>query len=344
MKNIKFKVHQRELDSVFQLLGSKENDMTYSFGWALKSSKTFLEKFLLKVGISKDQLVESEILISLQEHKQKTHGFTDIEIVITGKKSAHIIIEAKRGWDLVSQEQIEKYVHAADEYDTLNKKTVIVLTNYDEKRIVSSGLHHGKVGDYNVQYVSWKNVLRLCQNAFKETRGQQEKWVLRDLENYLKGIVVMRDVKSNMVYSCVVTDDTFCSANVTFKDVIDRGFYFHPIGKGYSHVPHNYMAFRYKGLTDKIYYVREVQDFSNYEDAFKLMKWKVDLKSKDETDPHFLYFLDECSIEINPPIRNGKIHAAGTYSNIMLDTLITSGSIGEALRKTKQRLELSHAA
>ena len=31
-------LHNRELNSVFELLGTKENDITYSVGWALAHS------------------------------------------------------------------------------------------------------------------------------------------------------------------------------------------------------------------------------------------------------------------------------------------------------------------
>jgi len=39
-------LHQRQVQSVFNLLGEKENDITFSLGWALSRSPRFLCRFL----------------------------------------------------------------------------------------------------------------------------------------------------------------------------------------------------------------------------------------------------------------------------------------------------------
>src|ERR1700694_4390277 len=39
-------LHNKPIESLFQLLGEDENDITYSIGWALHRSKAFLRLFL----------------------------------------------------------------------------------------------------------------------------------------------------------------------------------------------------------------------------------------------------------------------------------------------------------
>ncbi len=39
-------LHGKRIDSVFQLLGGHENDITYSVGWVLAHSPAFLQAFL----------------------------------------------------------------------------------------------------------------------------------------------------------------------------------------------------------------------------------------------------------------------------------------------------------
>jgi hypothetical protein len=39
-------LHGRKLDTVFDLLGSKENDITYSVGWALAQSPAFCARLM----------------------------------------------------------------------------------------------------------------------------------------------------------------------------------------------------------------------------------------------------------------------------------------------------------
>ncbi|MBU1472082.1 MAG: hypothetical protein KJ723_15525 [candidate division Zixibacteria bacterium] len=42
-------LHGSKLDSVFELLGTKENDITYSLGWALSHSPTLLDGLLAQI-------------------------------------------------------------------------------------------------------------------------------------------------------------------------------------------------------------------------------------------------------------------------------------------------------
>ena len=81
----------REIETVFDLLGHKENDLTYALGWAFACSPALTasvlsDAFGTDVGVAE--------VIALQQHDPLT-GITDIEI---RTKHAHLIIEAKRGW------------------------------------------------------------------------------------------------------------------------------------------------------------------------------------------------------------------------------------------------------
>jgi hypothetical protein len=39
-------LHNKQVESLFQLLGQDENDITYSVGWAMHKSPAFLSEFL----------------------------------------------------------------------------------------------------------------------------------------------------------------------------------------------------------------------------------------------------------------------------------------------------------
>ena len=99
-------LHNRRVESVFSLLGQAENDITFSMGWALSRSPLLLQNFLRKVLRRKHRCDLNQLVVALQEY-QKGSGITDIEIRDAG---LHVIIEAKRGWILPSQEQLQKYL------------------------------------------------------------------------------------------------------------------------------------------------------------------------------------------------------------------------------------------
>ena len=71
-------LYGRKVDSVFQLLGEKENDLTYSVAWALTKSQPFLKSFLDLVTAGNAH--SDDLSISLQQY-EKGAGFTDWGLV-----------------------------------------------------------------------------------------------------------------------------------------------------------------------------------------------------------------------------------------------------------------------
>jgi len=73
------------------LLGDKEDDITYSFGWALASEEA--------------AAADAITALRLQETVPGA-GRTDVEVET---ERAHLILEAKRGWNLPTVEQLAQY-------------------------------------------------------------------------------------------------------------------------------------------------------------------------------------------------------------------------------------------
>jgi len=97
-------LHNRKVNSVFQLLGDNENDISYSVAWALANCPTFLDVFL-RSQINRRTKAKN-VLVRLQQ-AERTRGITDIEIESPG--DFYIIIEAKRGWKLPGLAQLKLY-------------------------------------------------------------------------------------------------------------------------------------------------------------------------------------------------------------------------------------------
>ena len=87
-------IFKDEVTSIFELIGEKENDISYSVGYAFSNCRVFLQKFLEYIKV-KTPYQPDNIIIRLQTH-EKDKGFTDFEIF--QENEFHIIIEAKRGW------------------------------------------------------------------------------------------------------------------------------------------------------------------------------------------------------------------------------------------------------
>jgi len=61
-------LHGNKIESIFELLGDRENDITYSIGWALAKSQAFLHTFVKAARLNVDDI--PELTIQLQEFKQ----------------------------------------------------------------------------------------------------------------------------------------------------------------------------------------------------------------------------------------------------------------------------------
>jgi hypothetical protein len=98
------RLHGSSVDTVFDLLGRNENDMTFALGWGLSRSGAILRRFVERVAPGAD--LEPPIMVELQEHDRADGGFTDIEL---RSADLHVIVEAKRGWDPPSDAQLRRY-------------------------------------------------------------------------------------------------------------------------------------------------------------------------------------------------------------------------------------------
>ena len=87
-------LYGQRVNSVFQLLGEKENDITFSMAGALSKCRTCLDGFLY--GLLEEIPSGEEVTIRLQQY-EKNAGITDIEVE---ERNFFFKIEAKRGWTL----------------------------------------------------------------------------------------------------------------------------------------------------------------------------------------------------------------------------------------------------
>ena len=122
-------LHSRSIKTVFGLLGSDENHMTYSLGWALARSRTFLDSFATLIGIRGG--FSEHVRLRLQEHQSGT-GITDLEFIDPCRH--HIIMEAKRGFTVPSLKQLSKYATRLKKNDDpASRRLLIVLAESDRQ-------------------------------------------------------------------------------------------------------------------------------------------------------------------------------------------------------------------
>lgn len=176
-------LYGRPIGTVFDLLGDKENDITYSLGWALAESEC-LSRALLQDVIPSQQgdLIADSVL--LQEGVPGA-GFTDIEI-LAGDGEVHVVIEAKRGYNLPQPAQLKKYATRSE------PKPTALLVCAEASAAFVDGKLPDVVAGVPVLYRSWREIEALAAIAATVSRRHAEKRLLRDLSRYLKGLMTMQ--------------------------------------------------------------------------------------------------------------------------------------------------------
>lgn len=334
----KLTVHGQKVDTVFELLGSNENAMTYSLGWALTECDIFSQQLAAMLGLNEG--FSDAMHIRLQEYASQK-GFTDIEIVDPGR--VHIVIEAKRGFNIPFSDQLEKYAdRLLASSDTEAKKMLLVLAESDREEQWLAQQVPDHVKQVEVQAISWKQFQNMANDCVRKASKHSEKRLLRQLIEYLEKVTTMQNQTSNLVYVVSVSGDiVFEEVGLSSVDVIEkRQKYFHQVGNRWPIEPPNYIAFRYAGKLQSIHHIESYTVIEDYQKGFNL-------PSPHPTgEKHYLY---ELGPAIRPPKEVRTIDKAKGYTQIQrsarcecfIDLLLTCDSVSEAFAKTKIRLNRS---
>lgn len=321
-----FQLHGREIQSVFQLIGYKENDISYSTAWVLGKCNAML-KILINEVCGIDAIDFEDLEISLQEH-EKGKGITDIEI--NDGKNVYLIIEAKRGWNLPQEEQLKKYSERKTLESSPAKNKIIVTLTECSRDYADRNLGMKEANGIPIKNLSWKNIYEFAEQAYPISSNSEKK-LLRELQLYLRGLMSMQNQTSNEVYVVSLGSGKPDNSQITWIDIVKlHNKYFHPMGgSGWPKEPPNYIAFRYYGKLQSIHHIEDYVIETNMQKIIPEMP-------ATEWGPHFVYTLGPAIIP-SKEIKTGNIYPAGRVW-CHLDLLLTCDTISEARDLTKQRM------
>lgn len=313
-------LHGRPIATVFDLLGKKENDLTYSVGWGVAQSSAFAEHLLADIFPGEEA---GELLaVRLQEFLPGS-GFTDIEVE---SERLAMILEAKRGWNLPSEAQLRQYSRRLEQIEIGRILVVSECTpEFAQPQLAPA------IDGVPVVYRSWKQIVQLAEGCAPSAHA--EKRILRELSTYLRGLMTMQKHTSNAVYVVSLgTGHTDWSGSLTPVEIVtQKNVYFCPIGGGYPKEPPNYLGFRWHG---KLQQIRHVEDYEVFTNPHELLPeipsppkpWKR----------HFLYKLGTPIVPSND-VRTGNLYRAQRVE-AALDLLLTCDTIRDARDQTQARL------
>lgn len=320
----------KEVRSVFELIGTLENDITKSIAWALSRCPLFTKGIieeLFNIDIDPDN-----VRIKYQGY-EKGKGITDLEI--TDDDQFYVIIEAKRGWILPGIDQLTMYSQRQDITKSAASYKAIVSMSECSSEYAEMYLPFKSVNGIGVKHLSWRRIYEIAELS-KVGSSNAQKNLLNELKVYLKGVMSMQEKDSNWVYVVSLGQGKPDNCNLTWIEIVKKNNkYFHPVGGkgggGWPKEPVNYIAFRYNGKLQSIHYVEDYVVTKNLHDEVPEMPNVI------SDEDHFVYILGP---EIKPmkEVKTGNIFPSGRKW-AMLDTLLTSDTIYDACEISKARME-----
>lgn len=316
----------REITSIFQLLGTLENDITKSIAWALCRCPVFLKHIIYKLlNIDIDP---EKVSIRYQEY-QKDKGITDLEL--TDEDRFYIIIEAKRGWILPSAEQLTLYSKREKLIKSAAMYKAIVSMSECSAEYADAYLPAKEINGIPIMHLPWREIYDIANTSKAESSIAQRN-LLSELTEYLGGIMTMQTKESNWVYVVSLGTSKPNRCDLSWMGIVKKyNKYFCPIGtKGWPKEPPNYIAFRYGGKLQSIHHIESYTVTKN-------IHTEVPDIPDEEWEDHFVFDLGPAIIPQHE-VKTGKLYPnARVWA--MLDTLLTASTVAEAIDMSKKRIQ-----
>lgn len=211
------------------------------------------------------------------------------------------------GWNLPLPDQLQQYADRLNEHDERDVRIAVIsecAQVYPPVQALPSS-----IDGIPVAHIPWARIAELVASTTTASRIHAEKRLLLELHRYLKGLMTMQNVTSNLVYVVVLGQDPLRWSSLTFKDtVIERDFYYHPVGgpKGWPHTPPNYIGFRFDG------HLQQIRHVDHYDVITRPHEYIPEIipEANWSDEPHFLYTLGPPIEAPNPPQRQNLAERA----------------------------------
>ncbi len=246
----------RQVPTIFDLLGAKENDMTASLAYVLAHSPCFLRSFVSNLTGRSCKSVDDAILRI--QTSRRDEGITDIEIDLGDRFFA--IVEAKQGPILPSRSQLSLYAPIIQRHDA--SSSFLVTISNATKEFAKIKLTPPTVADIPVVHRSWRNMKHMAEGA-RDFETHTNKRLLNQFSTYLEGLLGLENKYSNLVYVVSLAHGNPTGWTLSWIDIVEkRRRYFFPVGAAWPDPP-NYLGFRYGGKLQSIHRVESFSVFEN---------------------------------------------------------------------------------
>jgi hypothetical protein len=315
--------HGQTVATFFDLLGSKENDMTDALAYTLSRSPVFLRVLASDLGYN-NQFDDDDVVLSVQK-RRPAEGITDLEIRIG--TSFFSILEAKRGSVLPTEPQLRLYAPIVARNEA-SSRCLVALTNATDAHSATA-LAGMSLPGVNLMHRSWRQ-LRARSIEARAGERHEAKRVLDQFTAYLEVIFGMDTMYDNRVFVVSLGSGNREGWSLSWVDIVERyGRYYYPVGQRWPDPP-NYLGFRYRGKLQRIHHVEGYEIVTNLRTVFP--------EAPDVAEvPRYCFKLGPAIIPTHDVPAGPRVQR-NSHVWCMIDTLLTSPTISDALSETEKRM------
>lgn len=317
---------ERDVLTVFDLLGTNENDVTFAIGWCLSESPAFLRRVVSNCGANVAAPAKVHIRLQRYDRDDERIGITDIEIAST---EVHLIIEAKCGWSLPTVKQMGKYASILRRSKAADRRLVVMTRWGTESLAVIEDSLGSAVDGFPLVTLGITDVVRAAKGAQTEEAGRRPRLFLAELVSYLEGAGYMPSSHRDTRVHVVALSAKISEKKIPYEQVpYELSVYWYPEKAPWPKVPPNYFGFRFHGKLQSVHHVEKVTHFGAFSEIFP--------DTTDDWGPGVLATLGP-PIRPEHPVRTGKGIPMSMHADVDIDLLLTCSTVTEAFKKTKER-------
>ena len=172
------------VQSIFRLVGSDEDALTFALGFLLAHDYNFCAKLVRRLGMAPRHTLGPDYSVYLQEVTER--GFGRRDIVIQDSRT-RIVVEAKVGDAEPTPEQLLKYVADEKAWTQYEKKRIVALTQGELAAATTEKVKARLPKGIRFSDMQWHEVVDLALSHRPSESSEVSRYLFDEFIRYIRG-------------------------------------------------------------------------------------------------------------------------------------------------------------
>ena len=172
------------VQSLFRLVGSDEDALTYALGFLLALDHEFCAKMIRRLGVAPRRTLQPDYSVYLQEVTDTKFGRRDIVIE---DKAIRLVLEAKIGSSEPTADQLLKYGDEENLWNQYKIRGVVALTQVELASAMKERVQ-AKLSDKGIRFnnIQWHEVVDLALSHPSSGNSEVSRYLFDEFIRYIR--------------------------------------------------------------------------------------------------------------------------------------------------------------